>query len=186
MNCKQKDLLYSSASSGLDIILLTETWLRSDVHSNHFFDGELFKIFRQDRTDPLKSRGGGALCAVRNEFFSHELVFPVSIKRINSIDTIGVKLMHKGLSLNMITIYILPELTRTGNDVFSSFISNLKEYIFSLSGQTLIVGDFKLPNFNNNEVVFNDGNVILLRNFSSFLGLRQFNSVINCNNRTLD
>lgn len=126
------------------------------------------------------------LCAVKCQYSSHELLLPERIKNINQIDIIGIKIVERGVSLNIFVIYVPPEFTKTVNNIFSNFINCLEEFISTLTGMVLVVGDFNLSNLSRTDLITIDNNVVLFNSFLSFLGLHQLNTVVNSNNRILD
>jgi len=53
-----------------DVICLTETWLKPDIHTAEIFPCHYgYQIYRDDRTS---DKGGGVLLAVTNNFLSQE------------------------------------------------------------------------------------------------------------------
>ena len=67
----------SVASEDFDVILLTETWLCSDIDSCDLFDYR-YNVFRKDRdsSTSIFNRGGGVAIAVKNCFSAVQLEVP--------------------------------------------------------------------------------------------------------------
>ena len=95
------------------------------------------------------------------------------------IDIAITKCNFDNLSLHVCAIYIPPDVSL---EIFDTFLSSLEQLIFHKTA--LIVGDFNIPNFNNDDN--KRGKSSSLHCFCNFLGLKQSNFVFNTNNRQLD
>lgn len=59
-------------------------------------DSNLFMIFRKDRNEEYKKRGGGVLMAIDRDIVGNKLdVFDMINHRYNFVDILGVKIKHK-------------------------------------------------------------------------------------------
>lgn len=182
---KQRELFLASSSSDFDAFLVTETWLQADVVSTHFFDDEIFTVFRSDRMDPAKSRGGGVLCAVSLKYQAHKILLPKLIADIVQIDLLGVSILFNGLTIKLFIVYIPPDITRSKQDIFIYFLAQFEAYLISLDCQILIAGDFNLPDLQSN---ISNTNVKISRfnNFLAITNLKQINNILNCDKMMLD
>lgn len=176
----------NSSTSCFDGIFVTESWLREDVASDHFFDNKLYKVFRQDRINPAKKRGGGTLCAMSVRHSSSELKIPDNIKNCIEMEIIGVNFRYDSTTIKLFVLYIPPDISRSGNDIVTKFFTHLGEFLLSLKGPILIVGDFNLPKFNLQGSTPNRTNITIVKDFLSITGLSQYNEVTRCDNKCLD
>ena len=69
LRTKLPEFFSSAASETYDVILLTETWLCSDIDTSDLLD-DRYIVFRKDRDSTTSSckRGGGVLVAVKKCF----------------------------------------------------------------------------------------------------------------------
>lgn len=179
-----------------DLILITESWLQGDVLDSELTDPR-YDIFRCDRDLQLcnKSRGGGVLICAHRKL--QATVFSEWIS--DTAESLCVKVPAHTLSsdkdLFIAVVYTPPDLL----DLSTRF-TNLKNNITKLldifpDSNYLLVGDFNLPCIKWDSYGFT-----ILRQGSTdlqtcaedfldhlhFLGLIQYNSVINTKNKILD
>lgn len=74
LRTKTSEFLSSILCRDLDVIVLTETWLNDNIHSNELF-GNRYTVYRADRdlTQTVKLDGGGCLVAIKSEYYSCRL-----------------------------------------------------------------------------------------------------------------
>ena len=117
------------------VICVTETWL-----NNHIYNQEIlppnYNIFRRDR----ESRGGGVLIAVKNNI----LVSNVSTSNPNLPEAITITL--PSVSLTLSCTYISPNCNEITMSEITSYISN---NVMNRSENTILVGNFNLPDINS-------------------------------------
>ena len=63
---KQKELELIIREEDLDIIGISETWLNDKITDEELFING-YTLFRNDRNDKIKTRGGGVALYIRNE-----------------------------------------------------------------------------------------------------------------------
>jgi hypothetical protein len=172
-----------------DIIILTETWLSTNVVDAELGLCPLYNIFRCDRcsTRGVSTRGGGVLIAVNNRFSCHRL----SICD-NSVEQLFIRISDKCFSLIIGAVYIPPASDINVYDIhFNTIDVLLKE---NCNSKLLICGDYNLSNIKwqsvNGSVVPVSASVgslesnVLAR--LSFQNLIQFNLIYNRSGSLLD
>lgn len=143
MSGKRERILISTTSCDYDVIVLSETWLRSDKFSAEFFDPR-FTVYRKDRCDSNidASKGGGVLIAIDSKYDSEIVPVP----ELNQLEAICIK-VHLQSSNSHIFIYGLYIQYGSSEAVYSS---HLKAIIAAHSmikhGDIFIaIGDFNMP-----------------------------------------
>ena len=134
----------------------------------------------RDREATHKTMGGGCLIAVKNTFQA----FCVSFPALPASDCVWVRLRLKKFSLWVCVVYISCNSNAAHYEGFYDGVSALASQILP-SDRILLVGDFNLPNFSS-PLQITDDKLLALSNFMSSHNLTSFNSITNCNNRTLD
>lgn len=164
-----------TSDSGL--IVLTETWLHSDIYSAELFN-DVFLVYRCDRSSVDKIRGGGVLIAVCKRFLSFDLNPGYTN---NSFEIKCVKVLACAKSIVIISVYIPPSSdVRTYEECFS-YIESFALYSDQI---TILVGDFNIPQFCNNNC--NSNVVQLTFEFMSYMQLIQYNTIRNVSDVVLD
>lgn len=85
-----------------DCIAITETWLNSERLSGEFFPHDNFSVYRCDRRDMSKSKGGGVLIAVKTHIKSTAIDLDHLNNTFVTIDTVGVMLNLKSGHITII------------------------------------------------------------------------------------
>ncbi len=98
MRNKISDLILTVNILNLDIIILSETWLKISIPNNFIIKG--FNIFRRDRT----RRGEGVLIAFKKVY----KVIRKNIFESQELERLAVELRFKGMAIFIITIYFPP------------------------------------------------------------------------------
>ncbi|XP_062541343.1 uncharacterized protein LOC134209375 [Armigeres subalbatus] len=178
------------SSFDYDVVVLSETWLKSDIcNSELSSDYSIFRCDRSEFTSGL-SRGGGVLVAVKRELQCTE----VSLSDCCALEQVKVTLKLPHSSVHIFGIYLRPnsdyELYATHYTVVQSVID--KSFVYDVF---LLLGDYNLPHL---QWIFDDDiNGYLATNASSeqeislseaisTCGLVQINPFVNRNNRLLD
>ena len=121
----------------VDIVVLTETWLNSQVKSTEILN-ESFTIYRRDRDPDCEStRGGGVLIAVNN-VFSSNLVYNSEVNEIIAVELTSTKQTN----ILFVACYRPPgsDATQFNNDMYS--------FLLTYSGKykcMCVMGDFNYP-----------------------------------------
>lgn len=174
LRTKTDDFYTSVQNSEYDIISLTETWLEDSIYDSELFGSE-YKVFRADRDQAAtgKSRGGGVLSAIMGNCKASGIS---TESPLTNLDISCVKLMSDVKSFLLITLYIPPAQTMS---VYKSLFTFLEDLIFEKALDFLILGDFNIDQSNQNlKSIF--------ENFCYIVGAKQFNSILNCLDRTID
>jgi len=132
---KQKELNLLVTEEDIDIVGITETWLNDKI-SDEELSIKGYTLYRKDRNDTIKTRGGGVAIYVRNELhpvynsdldesdFSESIW--CSIKCNSEITVIGV-------------CYRAPDSTETNDTALFSILSSFKNQ------RVVVLGDFNYP-----------------------------------------
>ncbi|XP_055623476.1 uncharacterized protein LOC129766903 [Toxorhynchites rutilus septentrionalis] len=190
LRTKTSRLQLGLSSSHYDVVILTETWLRSDI-----CDAELssdYSLFRCDRSEATSSltRGGGVLVAVKATLHCTE----VSIPHCSTLEQMVVCVKLSNRYLYLLGIYFRPnsETALYSNHTFA--VQSLADRS-SANDIVLLLGDYNLPHLQwgfdedvNGYLPVNassDPELVLIESISSY-GLVQINSIPNINGRLLD
>ena len=184
------DLRLNVLNCTYDVIILTETWLRSDIGDPEIIS-ENYTIFRRDRNLHLtnKSGGGGVLVAVKNTI---EATRRVDLEAPN-LEEIFVLLPKFNEGIILCACYIPPS---SSKETYETHFYKLQDIHLKMANYTLAaVGDYNLPKFSwtyidnlaPSEPKEADTEVgRLLSNTMSLLNFKQFNYVVNESNHILD
>lgn len=182
------------SSSNYDVILLTETWLKSTVLSSELFD-ERYIVYRKNRDDAnnksrRKKDGGGVLIAVSRKLSSKRVInwesnyedlwVVIDVPSINSIRQIA-----------LCAVYLPPPVHRT---MLEHFLDNCNAIFDTSSCHYCILGDFNLGELNWEELSESSSTSVycpqglgkLLIDFINLNSLYQHNRVLNSSGRVLD
>jgi hypothetical protein len=130
-----------------DIIGISETWAVSDKHT----DAELsllgYKLFRVDRDDPHKLRGGGCLLYVSNKLTSYESP---------GLDNKGTESVWVDITVNNKDTLTVGMCYRP-KDINQEHNTRLEKLIKSASEKwAIILGDFNHPTINWNDFSYTE------------------------------
>ena len=168
-----------------DIIILTETWLCSEITDGEIFSSD-YTVFRLDRDlrSSVKARGGGVLIAVRSYLLTDMVRVPTTI-----CEELYVSIRCENYLLICGAVYIPPN---SSIDTYLQNIASIDCIQTSFPDALLcIAGDYNLPNLVYSSTIENlitgtsDKDKIICDSFSS-LDLIQYNRVANNNDVILD
>lgn len=161
-----------------DIVAITETWLKDGIHSSELFHNS-YTCLRRDRNDGRKA--GGVLVAVHNTWSYIDLTDYTSPHEF-----LFLKLCNGNLNLFICCLYIPP---KSKVDVYKTIFDSLESTGNILHNNVIIIGDFNLPDYKDedfiNNIVANNA-LEQLKHFTDFNNLRNFNSILNFQDKTLD
>lgn len=186
---KTNELLLNLLSCDYDLVVLTETWLRADIHDSEFSSN--YHVFRHDRDTNTSSllRGGGVLVAVKTTFACREVTVET-----NELEQVIVRVQLPHYSLVLSCIYIRPN---SHPDIYMLHGNCLQRTIADSAEQDIVValGDYNLPllSWNFDEDVggllptnaSSDSEFALTESMLT-CGLQQINCISNANGRLLD
>lgn len=179
---KHANFFYNTYSEDYDIIIITETWLSEDIGNNELFDNKRYDIYRQDR-DPstCKKRGGGLLFSCKRDYKATPLRNLNICTRENEI--MWIKCQIYGQELLFCICYFPPPVS---NETVKSFVSNICSDTNLLGKNIMIIGDFNIPEFDDNTNINGNTQVYEIHKLMNTLNLESFNKIKNSNSRTLD
>lgn len=184
MKSKVRHLYQNSCLFDYDFILLTETWIQSDIVSSELFDSSVYDILRKDRDldmYTMKSGGGGVLVAHMRKYCVSELTL---INVDYRIDYLFLRIvLHNVIDICLLLVYIPPGLP-VGSYV--SLLSALESASVIYNKRLLIVGDFNVKEYCLEKLGSNSAITDEIGNFAEFFGLLQQNTVCNVNGYVLD
>lgn len=190
LRTKTSDLKLGLSNCDYDVIVLTETWLRSDIS-----DGELtadYSLFRCDRSESTSSftRGGGVLVAVKSTLHCTE----VTLSDCSQLEQVVVCMKLPNRSLHIFGIYLRPNSDPASYSKHSTAVQFVSDQS-SNNDVVLLLGDYNLPQLQwsldedlNGYLPANassEQELVLTESISS-CGLVQLNSISNTNGRLLD
>lgn len=182
-----------------DIIILTETWLHSEILQNEFIDSR-YLVHRSDRDRVRSGRrdGGGVLIAVLRSHYSADIELrappsscaPLALSPL--LDHALVELRLGKSQLIISAVYIPP---RVDGNVYITYFNIMQEFLLLNNFESfLLAGDFNLPQIEwqidgmqikPSEAKPGSPHSCLL-NFMSSCNCTQINIYKNSNNRLLD
>lgn len=135
----------------LDIILLSETWLKP----NDYFRISGYRVFRHDRIE----RGGGTAIIIKNRF-DFTPIRNLNNNNIFDVEVCGIKLMLNKNIINLLSFYSPPN--RIIDDQFWQFLFQ------NIQGEILIAGDFNGHNPAWGSVKSNRAGISILENMEKY------------------
>ncbi|XP_055296460.1 uncharacterized protein LOC129565513 [Sitodiplosis mosellana] len=138
---KMKNFVATSVSK-YDVVIFTETWLNDAQALKHNMSGfnEHFDVYRRNRSESVKSRGGGVLVAVSAKLYSD----PVLLNRFNHLEYVCLQFLNNNKSIFLYCAYIPPDSTI---DIYADHVKAIRSINLRKDDLLIVVGDFNLPNF---------------------------------------
>ncbi|XP_063932848.1 uncharacterized protein LOC135144722 [Zophobas morio] len=158
-NLKEGAVLLGLSSCDFDLIALSETWLHSGVFNSELFNSN-YLVVRKDRDflNTNKSRGGGVLIGIKSNLIFSEVDLSI-------------------------VIYIPPSLPlEYYHQIFDAFVMLDSAY----NSNVVIIGDFNIPEFFASVDGLISGKSLALSSLMDTLNVKQYNNILNKNNRLLD
>lgn len=188
LRTKTRDFLLNLSVSSYDVIILTETWLKSNIHNSELFDRR-YLVYRKDRVTSRsdgKKDGGGVLIAVSRKFHSKRLIIRESCGEDLWISIQLSHTMPKKM-LELCAVYIPPPVTKLALENFLNKYTNFD----NSEAYTCIVGDFNMSFLNWKTLSQSKIQQIpvigqILIDFLSINNLRQCNHIPNSKDKILD
>ncbi|XP_063907420.1 uncharacterized protein LOC135125696 [Zophobas morio] len=183
---KLNDFSLSVNSGVYDVIIISETWLCSNIANEELLLSD-YNVFRADRdvNTSNKVRGGGVLIAVKSYIHSSLILTG------NSVESIYVHIYHNELNLIVCGVYIPPA---SPLNVFEDYCCDLESIFEKFTESSyIIVGDFNLPqlrwdlgNIQNNALSGSRDYYNVISYTTAFMNLEQLNKIPNSRNVFLD
>ena len=136
---KLDELRLSVAALGAQVIIVTESWLSSDIDDDILYIANC-EIFRCDR----QFRKGGGVCVWSDSRFRPRRVSTDVSSVPSSIECVILRLFCGSFSLLCCAVYIPPGLRSSDHDIISEFLTNEFDMLLTLYPQDkiIIAGDF--------------------------------------------
>ena len=177
-------------TSDYNIIVLTETWLNSDIKDCELFD-DRWDVYRCDRSDILDHRnGGGVLIAVKKSLINERVY--LNLDGVEALIT-RIKINDRWIYLNV--VYLPPSSDVEKFEQYSNMLTQLLSSL-EVKDDVIVFGDFNLARITwtpdaDNCIIMNPSNVNcvkcnVLLNIMSDLGLFQLSNVTNNFGNVLD
>jgi ribonucleases P/MRP protein subunit RPP40 len=129
-NNKMEEIEILLRERSIDVLGVTESWTHEGI-TNAEINIQGFSLFRRDRSEQDKCRGGGVLLYIR------EALLP-ELKEVSAdSETLWVNI--KGVKLNEITVGICYRRPDASEEMTTRLIKSIQD---NISKQTLIMGDF--------------------------------------------
>ena len=174
----------------LDIVCITETWLKSTIPDSLLLTRNDYTIFRKDRTGSL----GGGVCVIINNT-TVKAVQVVIPDIFGDLDIVCIDVVGTLVPTRLILGYRPPT-----SDTASEAVSYTKHFINCLShlskvdASVAIVGDFNFPSIDWSDLQFAVDNDSCSSLFSLFVSRHCFNQLVSeptrlhpgCKNSVLD
>lgn len=121
-----------------DIICVTETWLYDQIPSSLVCENSLYSIFRSDRTNSVKTRGGGVAIILSSAIDCVQ----IKVDKIPNIDILCLDIFNTTheKQIRIINVYAPPGLTLSDVNNLIDVLGNL----ISVSYPKIILGDFNM------------------------------------------
>lgn len=140
MKTKISDFYCACLCENYDVVVLTETWLSSEIFSEDIFD-DRYTVFRTDRNvnNSAKKIGGGVLIAVNKCYKS--LLIQLDC---NTVEQIFVKVSTGLQDIVFGSVYLPPD---SNIEKYSSHVNSVMSVCDNfVDCDVVIVGDYNLPN----------------------------------------
>ena len=179
MRSKSRELFVATLIESYDIICLTETWLTDSFLSTELFNSN-YKVIRQDREDD-RSRGGGVLIAYSTK---HSVLGQSSQYSSLFVDCLCVPIVIYSQKFILCVVYISPRSNVKDYLYFYDFLYSVTDTL-DPQFKVIINGDFNMPHISSGQ----ECKCQICQNFVNFckaLNIKQYNFIVNSNNRLLD
>lgn len=140
-------------------------------------------MFRKSRDLTLTqaNKGGGVLLALKQHLNAEVVDLIEFNSQFPTIDIVACKCLLKFKKLFIFVIYIPPSVSLNELEYFLECFEQLNNV---LDNKIIIFGDFNVPSFNSANL--NDRGFCIINNFMQYMGLSQFNNILNDSGRLLD
>lgn len=137
---KMKNFIDTSVCD-YDVVIFTETWLDEGQALKYNMNvlNEYYDVYRCDRSESVKSRGGGTLIAISAKLYSD----PVLLKGFNHLEYICVQFLNKNKSILLYCAYIRPD---SAIEIYEEHFKAIQSINLGKNDILIVVGDFNLPN----------------------------------------
>ena len=167
-------LSYLIDNSDLDIVCITETWLRSSIPDSCFVNSKDYSVWRSDRSDKT---GGGVCIITRNGTVDATSV--MVCQTVGNADVCAIDIHSNNSTIRLINVYRPPRSANCAESV--ELMKLLVKCLINLcdtSGPVLLVGDFNLPGVDwSQPQLAHDGNNSISR-FNLFILQHAFEQLV--------
>lgn len=183
LNSKIFDFFLATSSCSADIILISESWLQSNVFRSELFPSH-YKTFRRDRDLSLGKSGGGGLLVAFSDWIK---IVRLQDYEVSSIlcETLLLKISYSLSIFYLCLVYLPPPVS----------INSLKNLFQSLekcpninNENLILIGDLNISQCSDTSFNFSSGNSVTRSIYPllSLYNLKSYNNVKNHFGKTLD
>lgn len=140
---KEKIIHPSMLACDYNIVILTETWLKSKHNTSAYFPDK-FSVYRRDRESTRDNsyeikNGGGLILAIRKYFSSEQIILCDD----KDIEYICVKVDLGNRLLFIYTLYIPP---KSSIEIYKKHVDLVRNIQYKTNDILLMIGDLNIPN----------------------------------------
>ena len=162
-------------NSDLDIVCITETWLKSRIPDSCIVNGSDYSIWRSDR---MEKTGGGVCIITRNKSV---VATPVLIlKTVEQADVCAIDIQCNNSAIRLINVYRPPrsECGAESAELMKSLVKCLVD-LCDTNWPVILVGDFNLPSVDwSLPLIAHDDDNCISR-FNLFIFQHAFDQLVN-------
>lgn len=191
LKTKTNDFFQKMSCCSFDVIILTETWLNSNIYDSELFD-ERYKVYRRDRESTkfsFRSDGGGVLIAVTKSIKSYRI-----IECESQIEDLWIQLEFLANNITqkicLCVVYLPPPINV---NIIDSFVTHCNSVFENKNFDNIaIFGDFNLSCIDwhtisaSGKTMSLPAAAIILVDFVNLNHFKQCNRVPNVNGKVLD
>ena len=132
---KIKELKLLVEEENVDVVAITETWLNETI-TDEEMNISGFVLFRRDRNDPIKRRGGGVAMYVKNEL---NPVYNCELSEDSFSESLWCNIICENENTLLGVCYRAPDSSELNDEKLYGLINSISKY------RVVVMGDFNLP-----------------------------------------
>jgi ribonuclease P/MRP protein subunit RPP40 len=132
---KIKELKLLVEEENVDVVAITETWLNETI-TDEEMNISGFVLFRRDRNDPIKRRGGGVAMYIKNEL---NPVYNCELSEDSFSESLWCNIICENENTLLGVCYRAPDSSELNDEKLYGLINSISKY------RVVVMGDFNLP-----------------------------------------
>jgi hypothetical protein len=132
---KIKELKLLVEEENVDVVAITETWLNETI-TDEEMNISGFVLFRRDRNDPIKRRGGGVAMYIQNEL---NPVYNCELSEDSFSESLWCNIICENENTLLGVCYRAPDSSELNDEKLYGLINSISKY------RVVVMGDFNLP-----------------------------------------